>query len=123
MSITPCGYAVGTGIFTPAEIHQMQTSITETINRLARGFLTPYATSCPELPLTERLERVAQQDRAYAVALIHGVFADAHHDPRLAGLAAHPRLLDAVTRLMAPRQITGQVIRVRVNMPSLSQTR
>ena len=40
MPITPCGYAVGTEIFTPAEIHQMQTSITETINRLARGFLT-----------------------------------------------------------------------------------
>src|SRR5262249_57398523 len=76
MPITPCGYAVGTGIFTPAEIHQMQTSITETINRLARGFLTPYATSCPELPLAERLERVAQLDRAYAVALVHGVFAD-----------------------------------------------
>ena len=71
MSITPCGYAVGTGIFTPAEIHQMQTSITETINRIARGFLTPYETSCPELPLAERLERVAQQDRAYAVALVH----------------------------------------------------
>ena len=51
MPITPCGYAVGTGIFTPAEIHQMQTSITETIDRLAHGFLTPYATSCPELPL------------------------------------------------------------------------
>ena len=53
MPITPYGYAVGTGIFTPAEIHQMQTSITETINRLACGFLTPYATSCPELPLAE----------------------------------------------------------------------
>ena len=52
MPLTPCGYAVGTGIFTPAELHQLQTSITETINRLARGFLTPYATSCPELPLS-----------------------------------------------------------------------
>ena len=99
MPITPCGYAVGTGIFTPDEIHQMQTSITETINRLAHGFLTPYATSCPELPLAERLERVAQQDRAYAVALVHGVFADAHQGPRIAGLAEHPRLMDAVTRL------------------------
>jgi hypothetical protein len=116
MPITPCGYAVGTGIFTPAEIHQMQTSITETINRLARGFLTPYATSCPELPLTERLERVAQLDRAYAVALIHGIFADAHQDSRIAGLAEHPRLMDAVTRLTAPWQLTGQIIRVRVNM-------
>jgi ectoine hydroxylase-related dioxygenase (phytanoyl-CoA dioxygenase family) len=123
MPITPCGYAVGTGIFTPAEIDQMQTGITETINRIARGFLTPYATSCPELPFAKRLEGVAQHDRAYAVALVHGVFADAHHDPRLAGLAAHPRLLGAVTRLMAPRQITGQVIRVRVNIPSFPQTR
>ena len=46
MPITPGGYAIGTGIFTPAEIDQMQTSITETIDRLAHGFLTPYATSC-----------------------------------------------------------------------------
>jgi hypothetical protein len=122
MSITSCGYAVGTGIFTPAEIHQMQTGITETINRIARGFITPYETSCPELPFTERLERVAQQDRAYAVALVHGVFADAHRDPRIAGLAEHPRLIDYVMRLVAPRQITGQVIRVRVNIPSFPQT-
>ena len=71
----------------------------------------------------ERLEHVAQQDRAYAVALVHGVFADAHHDPRLAGLAAHPRLMDAVTRLAASWQITGQIIRVRVNIPSFPQTR
>jgi hypothetical protein len=41
MPITSCGYAVGTGMFTAAEMHQMQTGITETINRLARGFLTP----------------------------------------------------------------------------------
>ena len=123
MPITPCGYAVGTGIFTPAEIHQMQTGITETINRIARGFLTPYETSCPEVPLAERLERVAQQDRAYAVALVHGVFADAHQDPRIAGLAEHPRLMDAVTRLTAPWQLTGQIIRVRVNIPSFPQTR
>jgi hypothetical protein len=123
MPITPCGYAVGTGIFPPAEIQQMQAGITETINRIARGFLTPYETSCPELPFAERLEGIAHQDRAYAVALIHGVFADAHHDPRLAGLAEHPRLMDAVTRLVAPWQITGQIIRVRVNIPSFPQTR
>jgi len=123
MPITPCGYAVGTEIFTLAEIHQMQTSITETINRLARGFFTPYATSCPELPLAERLECVAQQDRAYAVALIHGVFAHACQDPRIASLAAHRRLMDAVTRPTALWQLTGHIIRVRVNIPSFPQTR
>jgi ectoine hydroxylase-related dioxygenase (phytanoyl-CoA dioxygenase family) len=123
MPITPCGYAVGGGIFTPAEIDQLQTGITETINRLARGFLTPYATSCPDAPFVERLERVAQRDRAYAAALIHGVFADAHHDPRLASLATHPRLTEEVTRLAALWQITGQIIRVRVNLPSFPQTR
>ena len=108
MPITPYGYAVGTGIFTQTEIHQMQTSITETINRLARGFLTPYETSCPAVPFAERLERVAQLDRAYAAALVHGVFADAHHDPHIAGLAEHPRLMDDVTYLVAPWHITGR---------------
>jgi hypothetical protein len=101
----------------------MQTSITETLNRIARGFLTPYETSFPELPFTERLARVAQQDRAYASALLHGVLADAQRDPRIAGLTAHPQLMDHVTRLVAPRQVTGQVIRVRVNVPSFPQTR
>lgn len=123
MPITPCGYAVGTEIFTPTEIDQMQTGITDTINRLARGFLTPYETSCPEAPFAERLERIAQRDRAYAVALIHGLLADAHRDPHIAALAEHPRLLETVTRLMAPQQITGQVLRVRVNLPSFPQTR
>ncbi len=123
MVITPSGYAVGTDIFTPADIHAMQTGLTETINRLARGFLTPYATSCPEAPFAERLERIVQQDRAYAVALIHGIFADAHHDPRIAALAEHPRLMAAVTRLVGPWQLTGQIIRVRVNIPSFPQTR
>ena len=109
MSITPCGYAVGTAIFTPTEIHQLQAGITDTINRLAHGFLTPYETSCPDAPFSERLERIAQRDRAYAVALIHGLFADAHHDPRIVALAQHPRLRDAVARLMAPDESAAPV--------------
>ena len=123
MPITQCGYAVGRGILSPAEIQQMQTSITETMNRIARGFLTPYETSLPALPFEERLERVAHQDRAYAYALLHGVFADAQRAPRLAGLAAHPRLMAHVNRLVAPRHVTGQVIRVRGNIPSFQQQR
>ena len=120
MAIAECGYVHGSAIFSPAEIQQLQTSLTETTNRLARGFLTPYATSLPDLPLEDRLERVAQQDRAYAYALLHGIFADAQQDPRIAGLATHPRLLDHVQRLVAPRAIIGQIIRVRVNDPGVS---
>ncbi|MGE3539587.1 MAG: phytanoyl-CoA dioxygenase family protein [Candidatus Tectimicrobiota bacterium] len=123
MSITPCGYAVGRAIFTPTDIAQMQTGITHTLNRLAGGFLTPYETSCPDAPFAERLERIAQRDRAYAVALIHGLLADAHRDPHIAALAEHPRLREAVRTLIAPREITGEVIRVRVNLPSFPQTR
>lgn len=95
-------------MFTPAAIRQMQTGITAIIIRIACGFLMPSATSCPELPFAERLEGVAQLDRAYTVVLVHGICGDAHHDPRLAGLTAHPRLLAAVMRRMAPRQITDQ---------------
>ena len=123
MSITECGYAMGHDIFSPAEIEQMRASICATIDRIAQGFLTPYETSCPGLPLEERLERVAQMDPAYAYALLHGVFADAQHDPRLSGLAYHARLMDRVKQLVAPKQVTGQVIRVRVNIPSFPQKR
>ena len=123
MSMTACGYVRGRDIFSAAEIQQLQASITDTTDRLARGFLTPYATSLPDLPLEERLEHVAHQDRAYAYALLHGIFADAHLDPRIAGLADHPRLMAHVQRLVAPQRMIGQLIRVRVNIPSFPQKR
>ena len=123
MSMTACGYARGRGIFCPAEIQQLQASITDTTNRLARGFLTPYATSLPDLSFEERLEQVAHHDRAYAYALLHGIFADAHLDPRITGLAEHPRLMAHVQRFVAPRQIIGLITRVRVNIPSFPQKR
>ena len=123
MSIAECGYVHGSAIFSPSEIQQLRTSLTETTNRIAHGFLTPYETSFPDLPLEDRLERVAQQDRAYAYALLHGIFADAQQDPRIASLAAHPRLMDHVQRLVAPRIIVGHVIRVRVNIPAFPQKR
>ena len=50
MNISACGYAIGQDMFSPAEIHEMQNRITATINRIARGFLTPYETSLPEAP-------------------------------------------------------------------------
>jgi Phytanoyl-CoA dioxygenase (PhyH) len=118
MPIAQCGYVYGRAIFSPDEIQQLHTSLTETTNRLARGFLTPFVASLPDLPLEDRLERVAQQDRAYAYALLHGIFADAQQDPRIAGLAAHPCLMHHVQRLVAPRTIIGHVIRVRVTMPA-----
>ena len=123
MTITECGYAVGRDVFSPAEIDAMRSSITETINRIARGFLTPYDTSYPEAPFEDRLELVAQRDRAYAYALLHGVFADAQLDPRLADLTTHPELMSQVQELLAPRRVTGHVIRVRVNIPSFPAKR
>lgn len=123
MAFTPCGYAQGRAVFSPAEVQELQASITETLDRIARGFLTPFETSCPELPFTERLVRVAQQDRAYASALVHGLLADAQRDPRLAGLMEHSGLLEHVTRLVAPRQIIGHTTRVRVNVPGFPQSR
>jgi hypothetical protein len=123
MSITDCGYGVEHDIFSPTEVEMMRASIGDTIDRIARGFLTPFETSFPGLPLEARLERVAQTDRAYAYALLHGVFADAQHDPRLSSLAHHPVLMNRVRQFLAPKQVTGQIIRVRVNIPSFPQKR
>jgi len=123
MTFKESGYDVGCDIFSAAEIHEMRHSVTDTINRIARGFLTPFDTSLPEAPFDERLERVAQRDRAYAYALLHGVFADAQLDPRIADLTTHPKLMRQVEHLVAPRRVTGHVIRVRVNIPSFPAKR
>jgi hypothetical protein len=117
------GYELVEDVFTPGEIAGFRVAVGETIDRLARGFLTPFEASRPELPVDLRLEEIARRDLAYAAALLHGVLADAQRDPRIAGLPRHPKLRALIEERLRPLQVTGTDLRVRANVPSLAGSR
>jgi ectoine hydroxylase-related dioxygenase (phytanoyl-CoA dioxygenase family) len=114
------GFQVLPGLFTQEEIGSLRSSIEDSIDRVARVMLTPFETSLPSLPLEERLERVARQDRAYASALLQVVMADAQRDARLTAVANHPLLTEAVNAVLTPDVPTGHVIRTRAAIPAFS---
>ena len=114
------GFAVLPEVFTEQEIATFRAAITDSIDRIARVMLTPFAASLPSVPIEERLERVAREDRAYASALLQVVMADAQRDPRLVTVATHPALSDAVASLLAPEVPTGHVIRTRAAIPAFT---
>jgi hypothetical protein len=114
------GFAVLPALFTEQDIATFRAAITDSIDRVARVMLTPFALSLPSAPIEERLERVAREDRAYASALLQVVMADAQQDPRLLAVATHPPLRDAVASLLAPDVPTGHVIRTRAAIPAFT---
>jgi hypothetical protein len=114
------GFQVLPALFTREEIASLRSAIEETIDRVARVMLTPFEASLPSMPLEERLERVARQDRAYASALLQVVMADAQRDARLTAIANHPLLADAIANVLRPDVSTGHVIRTRAAIPAFS---
>src|ERR687896_2198545 len=96
------GFTVLPAIFTQEEIASLRQAIADSIDRVARVMLTPFAASLPSAPIEERIERIARQDRAYASALLQVVMADAQRDPRLTGLADHPGLSPVIRSTLAP---------------------
>lgn len=114
------GFTVLPAIFTQEEIASLRQAIADSIDRVARVMLTPFAASLPSAPIEERLERVAREDRAYASALLQVVMADAQRDPRVAAIAMHPSLSESIVTLLAPEVPTGHVIRTRAAIPAFS---
>ena len=114
------GYKVLPAVLTQEEIGSLRQAIADTIDRVARVMLTPFEASLPSAPLEERLERVAREDRAYASALLQVVMADAQRDARLAAVASHPALSEAIGALLAPESATGHVIRTRAAIPAFT---
>ena len=114
------GFTVLPALFTQGEIDTLRQAIADSIDRVARVMLTPFDTSLPSAPLEERLERVARSDRAYASALLQVVMADAQRDARLAAVAAHPRLSEAIGAVIAPDIATGHVVRTRAAIPAFA---
>jgi ectoine hydroxylase-related dioxygenase (phytanoyl-CoA dioxygenase family) len=114
------GFAVLPAVFTSEEIDGFRQAIADTVDRVARVMLTPFATSLPFAALEERIERVARTDRAYAAALLQVVMADAQRDPRLTAVATHPLLNELVRPLLAPDVATGFVVRTRAAIPAFT---
>src|SRR5687767_3968912 len=114
------GFTVLPRIFTVEEIDGLRQAITDSIDRVARVMLTPFASSLPSAPIEGRIERIARSDRAYASALLQVVMADAQRDPRLAAVAAHPALTAAIASRLAPDIPTGHVIRTRAAIPAFT---
>lgn len=112
------GFRVLPAIFNQDEIARVRQAIADSIDRVARVMLTPFAASLPSAPIEERLERVAREDRAYASALLQVVMADAQRDPRVAAIATHPSLSESIVTLLAPEVPTGHVIRTRAAIPA-----
>jgi hypothetical protein len=119
----PQGYEVFTRALDETYLAGLRDAITETIDRTARALRTPFEASAPDLPPEQRLEQVAQRDHAYASALFHAVMADTHRDARVANLAGHPRLGDIVRHLVAPKIVTGHVVRPRAVIPAFTTAR
>jgi ectoine hydroxylase-related dioxygenase (phytanoyl-CoA dioxygenase family) len=114
------GYSVYRQVFAPLDLSGLREAIRETIDRTAHALRTPFEESAPDAPFDERLERVAARDSAYAAALFHAVMADVHRDARVQALASHEALRELVARTLQPLRVTGQVIRPRAIVPSLS---
>jgi len=112
------GFTVLPAIFTQEEIASLRQAIADSIDRVARVMLTPFAASLPSAPIEERLERVAREDRAYASALLQVVMADAQRDPRMAAIVEHPLLSESIITVLAPEAPTGHVIRTRAAIPA-----
>jgi ectoine hydroxylase-related dioxygenase (phytanoyl-CoA dioxygenase family) len=112
-ALNAVGYQVLPALLSTDDVDAMRSAISDGIDRIARGLLTPFDTSGPGLPLEGRLDAVARNDRAYAAALLQAVMADVQHDERIARLQRHPAVLRAVHAAVAPEVPTTFVIRPR----------
>jgi hypothetical protein len=121
--LSTAGFRVMSRLLTEADLSNVRAAITDTIDRAARALRTSFESSQPDAPFDERLDRIAQRDRAYAFALFHAVMSDAQRDARIAGLAEHPRLASIFTEAVAPDAVTGSVVRTRAVVPSLTAHR
>jgi Phytanoyl-CoA dioxygenase (PhyH) len=118
MTVGRNGFRLVPALLSPEEVLELRDAIKDCIDRAASAMLTPFETSCPGVPLEERLGRVAQFDRAYASALLQVVMADVQRDRRLMALACHPALCRVVAEEMSPEVPTGHVIRARAAIPA-----
>lgn len=109
-------------LFEPELVGEAQADIAEHIDRISRALYLPFAQSCPDAPLTERIDRVFAHERSVANLLRVAVCTDAHRGPRLQALVDHPRLIETAERL-GGRKLSGKIARVRASIACFPEHR
>lgn len=115
------GYATTT-LFEPELVRAAQVDIAEHIDRVSRALYLPFEQSCPDAPLTKRIDRVFAHERSGANLLRVAICTDAHRGPRLQALANDPRLIETAERL-GGRKLSGKIARVRASIPCFPEHR
>ena len=99
-----------------------QADIVEHIDRVSRALYLPFELSCPDAPLTERIDRIFTHERSVANLLRVAICTDAHRGPRLQALANDPRLKEAAEALCG-RALAGKIVRVRASIACFPEHR
>ena len=115
------GYAA-VPLFDPASTLAAREDIAEHIDRVSRALYLPFEQSCPDAPLTERIDRIYARERSIANLLRVAVCTDAHRGPRLQALANDPRLIEAAEALCG-RKLAGKIVRVRASIACFPEHR
>jgi hypothetical protein len=115
------GYAA-VSLFDSERVSAAAGDIAEHIDRMAGALYLPFEQSCPEAPLTERIDRIYARERSVANLLRVALCTDAHRGERLQALANDPRLI-AVAEELSGRALAGKIVRVRASIACFPEHR
>ncbi|WP_428678453.1 hypothetical protein [Sphingopyxis sp.] len=109
-------------IFDRATVRAAADDIAAHIDRVSRALYLPFEQSCPDAPLTERIDRIYARERSVANLLRVAVCTDAHRGARLQALANDPRLVETAEALCG-RKLAGTIVRVRASIACFPEHR
>lgn len=115
------GYAA-VPLFDPVMVRDAATDISDHIDRISRALYLPDAAGLPDTPLTERIDRIWENDRSHAALIRQAICTDAHRGPRLQALAQSP-VLKAVAEDLAAHRLADSVVRVRASIACFPEHR
>lgn len=106
----------------PELVRAAEADIAEHIDRVAQALYLPFEQSCPDAPLSGRIDAVFAHERSVANLLRIAVCTDAHRGPRLQALANDARLIETAERL-GGRKLSGKIARVRASVACFPEHR
>lgn len=115
------GYAA-VPLFDAGQVRAAADDIAGHIDRVSRALYLPFEQSCPDAPLSERIDRVYAHERSVANLLRVAVCTDAHRGERLQALANDPRLIGTAEALSG-RALAGKIVRVRASIACFPEHR